>query len=279
LAWANYQHWDGYRQLVASIRQQISDKRVWTTTDLGLRFYLEQEGGLPLSRTDIVQPGQWLVTSAMSHAFDVSAPMAVVQERTITPTLPFRLIGLGSRSGYSSAQLGFRAFDITTAPIDHVKVEAVLERRPTLSYLPMNAPEAKEQIVTGIYDLEGRWRWTSGKAVLLLKPPSSPKPIRVKLHVHDLSPARKLTISVDGVPALEQAIPGPGTFTYETKPISGSAVTLEFDKTFSPQGDARQLGVILMEVGYVLRSPNGRVARLEDRDRRNASSRRQVGDP
>ena len=32
----------------------------------------------------------------------------------------------------------------------------------------MNAPEAKNQIVAGIFDSEGDWRWTSGKAMVLL---------------------------------------------------------------------------------------------------------------
>ena len=72
------------------------------------------------------QRSRWV--SALTQPFQVTAPTAVIAERAITATLPLRIIGLNSRSGYSTARLGFRPFDISTAPIDHVKAEAVLER-------------------------------------------------------------------------------------------------------------------------------------------------------
>jgi hypothetical protein len=115
----------------------------------------------------------------------------------------------------------------------------------------MTAPEAEQQIVNGIYGIEGQWRWTSGRAMLVLKPPPAPRPLRVKLYIHDSAPARHVRISVDNAVVHEQSFPGPGAYTVETKPVSGSAVTLEFDKTFSPPGDARALGVISSEVGFV----------------------------
>jgi hypothetical protein len=251
LAWVNYQHWDAYRDIVAGLRQQIAEKRVWITGEWGLRFYLEAEGALALPRQGLVQPGDWVVSSRLAMPFPVTAPTATVVEREVRPTLPLRLIGLNSKSGYSTASLGFRPFDISNSAIDVVRVEAVLERNPTLSYLPMSAPEAKDQIVAGIFELEGTWRWTSDKAMVLLKKPETPRPLRLKIFVHDLSPARRVTVSLDGAVVLEQTVPGPGAFTFETKPISGSAVTVELDKTFSPPGDSRKLGVILTEVGFV----------------------------
>jgi hypothetical protein len=242
----NYQHWDAYRQIDIP-----AHKRVWVAGEWGLRFYLESQGALPLARTTIPQPGDWVVSSALSAPMSVTAPRTTVLERDVTPTLPLRLIGLNSKSGYSTASLGFRPFDISSAPIDRVRIDAVLERNPTLSYLPMTAPEAEQQIVNGIYGIEGQWRWTSGRAMLVLKPPPAPRPLRVKLYIHDSAPARHVRISVDNAVVHEQSFPGPGAYTVETKPISGSAVTLEFDKTFSPPGDARALGVISSEVGFV----------------------------
>jgi hypothetical protein len=246
LAWANYQHWDAYRQIQVPV-----DKRVWVAGEWGLRFYLESQGALPLARTTIPQPGDWVVSSALSAPMSVTAPMATVLERDVIPTLPLRLIGLDSKSGYSTASLGFRPFDISSAPIDRIRIDAVLERKPTLSYLPMTAPEAEQQIINGIYPLEGEWRWTGARAMLVLKPLPTPRPLRVKLYIHGEAPARHVRISVDNAVVHEQSFPGPGAYTVETKPISGSAVTLEFDRTFSPPGDARPLGVILSEVGFV----------------------------
>jgi hypothetical protein len=251
LAWVNYQHWDAYRQLAVSIRKEISQKRVWTNGEWGLRYYLESEGALPLARTQVVQPGEWIVSSALAYPFSVTAPTASVLERDVIATLPLRLIGLNSRSGYSTSALGYRPFDISTAPIDRVRIETVLERKPTLSYLPMGSPEARTQIVSGIYDLEqGQWRWTSGRAMLLLKPPPEPEPLRFKIFIPDPAPARKVTVTVDNTVIHEQTLPAPGAYTIETKPVSGSSVTLSVDKTFSGAGDSRALGLILSEAGF-----------------------------
>ena len=250
LAWVNYQHWDAYRQLAYSIRKEISQRRVWANGEWGLRYYLESEGALPLARTQVVQPGEWIFSSALAYPFSVTAPTASVLERDVTTTLPLRLIGLNSRSGYSTAAFGFRPFDISAAPIDRLKIEAVLERKPTLSYLPMSAPEAKMQIVSGIYDLEGQWRWTSGRAMLLLKAPLTPSPLQFKIFIPDPAPARKITVSVENTVIHEETLPGPGAYTIETKPVTGSAVTLSVDKTFSGSGDSRALGIILSEAGY-----------------------------
>ena len=121
----------------------------------------------------------------------------------------------------------------------------------------MNAPEAQSQIVSGVYQLEGQWRWTSGRAMLLLKPPPAPAPVQLKIFIPDPAPARKITVAIDNNVIHEQTFPGPGAYTVETKPISGSAVTLSFDKTFSVPGDHRALGVILSEAGFATVSPTG----------------------
>jgi hypothetical protein len=257
LAFVNYQHWDGYRQIALQVRKEVAEKRVWINAEWGLRFYLESEGALPLSRAQAVQDGEWVVSSALALPFSITAPTAPMLERDITTILPFRLIGLNSKSGYSTASAGFRAFDIATGPIDRVRVDAVLERKPVLSYLPMSAPEAQSQIVSGVYELEDQWRWTSGRAMLLLKAPPAPAPLRLKIFIPDPAPARKITVAVDNNVVQEQTFPGPGSYTVETKPISGSAVTLSFDKTFSVPGDHRALGVILSEAGFATESPTG----------------------
>ena len=250
LAYVNYQHWDGYRQLVAGVRKDISEKRVWINGELGLRYYVEAEGGLPLARNQSVQQGEWIVSSALAFPFAVTAPTAPIIERDITATLPFRLIGLGSKSGYSTASAGFRPFDITMRPIDRVRIDAVLERKPVLSYLPMTAPEAQIQLVSGVYELEDKFRWTSGRAVFLLNVPAVPKPLLMKIYIPDMAPARRVTVAIDGTVVHEQTFPSPGAYTILTKPVSGSAITLTADKTFSVPGDHRALGVILTEAGF-----------------------------
>jgi hypothetical protein len=250
LAFVNYQHWDGYRNFARSIDRELHQKRVWINGELGLRFYLESEGALPLARTQTVGSGDWVVTSDLGFPQPVTAPLAAVSEREIRPALPLRLIGLDAKSGYSTAALGYRPFDITTAPVDRVRVEAVMERHPALSYLLMGSPEAQGQIVSGVYQLEGQSRWMSGRAVILLKTPDAPAPLHVKLFIPDQAPARKITILLDGVEVHSQTFASPGGYPVTTKPVQGSAMTIIVDKTFSVPGDYRQLGVVLGEAGF-----------------------------
>jgi hypothetical protein len=107
--------------------------------------------------------------------------------------------------------------------------------------------------VSGIYALEpgNAWRWMSGRAVVLLKRPASPARLRVDFAIHDLSPARRVTLLLDGVQVAGQTYTAPGRYRLETAPVSGDAVTIVVDKTFSVPGDSRDLGIILTDVGYV----------------------------
>ena len=69
--------------------------------------------------------------------------------------------------------------------------------------------------------------------MFLLKPPPAPAPLEFKIFIPELSPARKITITLDSAIIHEQSFPTSGPYTVTTKPVSGSAVTLTFDKTFS----------------------------------------------
>jgi hypothetical protein len=247
----NYQHWDGYRQFAATVPPADSHHRVWVNGEWGLRFYLESKGALPVVRGQAVRPGDTLVASELAYPISVTTgggQLTQVAQRDITSTLPFRLIGLHSKSGYSTASAGLRPFDISTAPIDHVHTYAVIERKPRLSLLPMNAPEAQSQIVSGVYDLEGKWRWMSGEAVILLRPPTEPEKLHVGFYVAE--GPRRITLSVDGHELVSGEFnKGMGTLTSPSA-VTGSTVTIAVDKTFQPPNDQRKLGIILTEVGF-----------------------------
>jgi hypothetical protein len=253
LAVANYQHWRAYPRFVASLPK---DHRIWINGDWGLRYYVESAGGLPLRRSQTVRPGDVIVTSELAYPLEFTTgggTLARLAQSEIRPSIPLRLIGLYSRSGYSTVDKGFLPFDISTAAVDRVRAEQVVKRDPTRDDLPMNAPEAREQIVSGVYGLEGgnSWRWMSGRAVILLKKPNRPAPLRVSLYIHDSAPARKITLLLDGVQVAEQTYSVPGKYVLQSQPASGSVVTIIADKTFSVPGDHRELGVILTDVGFV----------------------------
>ena len=255
----NYQHWDGYRQFAASLRKETESRRVWINGEWGLRYYFESAGGLPVKQSQAVQPEDMLVSSDFAIPIPIAtggAQLVPVAQQEIRSWLPLRLVGLGSRSGYSSASLtALRPFDLSSGPIDRVRASLVAERKPTLSYLQMNAPEAEQQIVSGLYNLEqGRWRWMSAKATLLLKPPAAPSAVEVSFFIPDGSPARRISVSLDGATVVDKTFAAPGSYTLTSGPVTvqSQAPTLgiSVDRTFSPPGDQRQLGIVLMGAGF-----------------------------
>ncbi len=255
LASVNYQHWGGYRDFVRSL--DFASKRVWINGELGMRFYAESAGGLPLTRGQAVRPGDIVLSSAFAFpiAYTTGGGAATPAARhEIRPSLPFRMIGLGVKSAYSTATLGLRPFDLSTGPVDVVSAHLIVEREPALSWVPMNAPETESQIASGIHQLEGgAWRWMSGRAAILLRSPDSPAPVRVDLHVPAQSPARRATVAVDGAVVLDvKLVPGSQSIVSPpVKPTGRTAVlTIELDRTFRAAGDHRELGVTISGAGF-----------------------------
>jgi 4-amino-4-deoxy-L-arabinose transferase-like glycosyltransferase len=258
LAWVNYQHWDGYRVFASEFRKQSLTGRVWINGEWGLRFYLESEGGLPLVRGQAVRPGDYVVGSRLGFPIPFTTGggvLAPVMSAGIQPTLPLRLIGLGARSAYSTSSLGLRPFDVSTGPVDEVTAQVVIERQPVAEFLPMNAPEAAQQIVSGIYDLEqSAWRWMGEKAVILLKRPEKPKPVEVTFSIPGPAPARQVSLYVDNELVAQASYETPGTYTLRSLNIEARSpsvtLTIAVDRSFSVPGDHRQLGITLASAGF-----------------------------
>jgi hypothetical protein len=258
LAVVNYQFWSGYRDFARSLKDDAGAKRVWINGDWGLRYYLESEGGLALLRGQSVHPGDVVVSSALSYPVPVMSEggaLVPVAARTLTSTIPLRLIALNGRSAYSTTSWGLRPFDVSRAVIDRVRAEQVVEREPVLSDLPMNAPEADQQILSGVYGLEdGRWRWMAKTAVILLKSAPEPAPLEVKLFIPDMAPARQVVVRVNDQQVAVAAYPAAGSYILTTGPIAPSPgpakITISVDKSFTNQSDTRELGIILTDVGF-----------------------------
>ena len=256
LAIVNYQHWDGYREFAARLKKDVESRRVWVNGEWGLRFYFENEGALPIMQGQAVHPGETLVSSSLAYPRELTAGGAIlttIAEREITSPIPLRLVALNGKSAYSTTLFGLRPFDISLGPIDRVRAEAAVERKPVLSDLPMNAPESPEQIVSGIYSIEdGRFRWMGPKAVLLLKPPGPAAALIVHFYIPDAAPGRTVTAYLNGQRVAEHLYPGPGIYTLESPkaPLMGDSatVTIIIDKAFAVPGDQRSLGMILTEV-------------------------------
>ncbi len=250
LAFTNYQHWQAYRDFVSP-----PDGRLWVNAEWGLRFYAEAVGGVPLLRGEPVQPGDAVLTSALSSPVNFTTGggrAALTRQAEVRPALPFCLICLNGRSAYSSAQHGLRAFDLAPGPLDRIKLEGIIAQRPTRSYLEMGDPAATSQIVSGIYDLEGeKWRWMSDRGTVLLQ--RKPGPLVAKIYLPDAAPGRVVTLTVDGQVVLTQTLPGPGSHELKTENLPAGegdlSVTLAIDKPFQAPNDARRLGLILSALG------------------------------
>jgi hypothetical protein len=255
LAIVNYQHWDACRRFAAQLRQPTAGHRVWVDGELGLRFYLEADHALPLRKAQKLRAGDFVVSSELTQAVAPKAPVSTIARMVIRPAIPLRLIGLESQSGYSDASRGLWPFGLSNGIIDRLRADLVMERHPTREYLPMNAPEAAEQIVSGIYQLEGgAYRWMGASATVVVKAPQTAALLAVNFTIPAPARARRVTLLMDGTPVATEGYPGPGTYKLETKPIRPAGNTAEVeirvDRTFSAPPDTRELGIVLSAVGF-----------------------------
>jgi hypothetical protein len=255
LAVVNYQHWDGYRQFAHSLRLAAAGHRVWLDGEWGLRYYLESDGALPLKKTQRLRPGDIVVSSDLGASVNPAAPFSPLRTVEIRSAVPLRLIGLESHSGYSTVARGFWPFGVSAGLIDRVRAVEVAERHPTLAYLPMNAPQAADQIVSGIFSLEdNRFRWMSRSAVVALASPPAALPLRATFTIPPQAHARRVTLLLDGRQVASQTYPAPGTYTLESPPVRPAGATamveIAIDQTFFAPPDSRELGIVLTGVGF-----------------------------
>jgi hypothetical protein len=255
LAAANYQHWDGYRQFAEALRPAANGRRVWVNAEWGLRFYLEADGALPMTKKQVLKTGDVVVSSELLRPVGFTAPVAPIAQREIRPSVPFRIIALESGSGFSDVGKGFWPFGLSMGVVDRVRADLIVERRATAEYVMMNAPDAAEQIVNGVHALEeGRYRWMADTATILLKRPSEPLPIRATFSIPGNAPGRTVRLALDGKEVAARTYVRPGEYSLESAPVRPAAVsavlTISIDRTFQAPGDSRVLGMVLTGAGF-----------------------------
>jgi len=255
LATANYQHWNQTRTFAQSLPH---DRRIWVNAEWGLRHYLEDRGALPVRKGQQIPPGDLVVSSELAYpvAYSHAGSIPVITtQQSIHPAVPLRLIGLDTHSAYSTASKGLLPFGISNGTLDRLRAETLVPKLPAREYIDLALPDANDQIASGIYAADGNpWRWMAKSGTFLLKQPATPTPIQVRLYIPDAAPARTISITLDNKPIATQTFLRPGTYTIQTKPESGTVLTVTADQTFSVPSDHRTLGIILTGAGFLAAS-------------------------
>ena len=92
----------------------------------------------------------------------------------------------------------------------------------------------------------------SGIGVVALKTPAAPRRMRAEVYLPPNAPARQITLLLDGREIASKAVPGSGSYTVASSgPVSGETAELRVDRTFRAPGDQRDLGLVLIGIGFV----------------------------
>lgn len=250
LAWAAMHHWQAYKDIAEKIPPSPGLR---VAGEWSLRYYLEQRGARPVLAGERLGPGSVIVRSELG--FPVQYSIGGGRARTeatfeIRPALPLQLMGLHARSAWMTSALGLRPFDWSRQPLDRVTVTRVVPVPLERSELPMNAPDADDYILEGVYGLEnGSYRWMARRARIALKP--KPGVLVVDLFLPEASPARSLAISANGAQILRAPLQ-PGRHTLRSAPLPAARDRIEFvleaGSSFRPPGDGRELGLVLQSL-------------------------------
>jgi hypothetical protein len=254
LAVMNYQQWNAYRVYAAQLAPAIENHRVWVDDEWGLRHYMQERGALPLQKTTRLRADDIIVSSQLSHAVEPTVRLATAARTLeIRPEIPLRIIGIESHSGYSSAAADrLWPFGLSAGVIDRVRTSRVVERHPTVSWVDFKSPDARDMIVSGIWPDD---RWMTASGVVVVKSPAAAMPLRVSFYVPDNAPARHISLLLDDreVCAAAVAAPGPGELVCPVSILpSGPTAVIEIrvDKSFRVPPDERDLGIVLLGVGF-----------------------------
>jgi hypothetical protein len=132
--------------------------------------------------------------------------------------------------------------------------EFVLARKPPpMEYVQANHPDARLQYVSGVYaDVVDQASWTGQCARIVLKKPRTSKALMIDIHLPPEAVARQVTVLLDGRTVITQAVePGHKYIFQSAGPVSGANVEIRVDRTFRPPGDLRDLGIVLLGLGFV----------------------------
>ncbi len=257
-AWVNFEHWRDSRAFAREAASRVAGAPLWTSAEWGARYYAERAGARPLLTGQTLAPGDFLLESALSGNVEHSRGgnrMAVRLEREIRPRLPLRLAGLDARAGYATVGFGLRAFGWSTGPVDRLRLLEAVPMEASLSWLRMSDPAAADHLLDGVYGLEqGEWRWAAPRSSYRLLAPGRAAAVAAVIHLPAEAPGRRVRLELDDKVIAERTLAGEGRHRIESGLVEESGpvtLTLQIDQGFRPAGDRRELGLIVLELGFV----------------------------
>ena len=247
LAFVNYQHWNGYRDVAQEVPKA---RRVFVNGEWGIRHYLEEAGATALINGQQFHAGDVIVSTA--YAPKIDAPTAKVFEREITSPLPLRIMYLGGGSAFSTVGAGLWPASFSRTAMDRVRAEIIIEVQPTLPFVKIKSPQAAAHIVAGVDNADG---WTLNRSAIALMRPVGIAVLRATFYIPESGVGREVALALDGTRLAAKRYDEAGIFTLDSARLDGTAgrvvVTLSTDKPLRVAGDNRPLGVVLTEIGFV----------------------------
>ena len=154
---------------IATSRAEVPRKarRMFVNGEWGIRHYVEEAGGTALLNGQRFHAGDVIVSTA--YAPKIDAPSVKVFERVISSTIPLRMMDLAGGSAFSAVGGKLWPFAISTAPMDRVTVETIIDVQPTLAYVKILSPEGAAHIISGISKSDG---WTMQPGLIALVRPA-----------------------------------------------------------------------------------------------------------
>jgi hypothetical protein len=115
--------------------------RVWSATESGLRFYLEQRGASSLSNQDVRPgPGDIVVRHNGLFGYSLSEPVATMlvtlKTFTLNNSFPVRTYSLAAGAGFHSSGAGLVPYTISSAPLDVVEISQMSPLMPAAVWSP-----------------------------------------------------------------------------------------------------------------------------------------------
>lgn len=139
----DYRFVNSYREWVTKVIIPLQQQgfRIWSATESGLRFYLEQRGIQTLDNTDIRPRGGDLIVRQASFHYGLSKdlePLLIsIAEKDLMEPFPIRTFARAAGAGFYDSHFGIVPFSFSHVPLDHLELAQV---SPFVSDLPQVVP-------------------------------------------------------------------------------------------------------------------------------------------